>query len=88
MKEPPAQTFAAVLEDLLAVPSRCVLCLEWARLPVERMRRDIHRSRRHFFNKKVSLLNYLHPDTRPEEMLTRRLGGGDGGAARSGADRS
>ncbi len=70
MKELPSHTFAAVLADLLRVPSRCVVCLEWARLPVERIRRELHTRRRHFFNTKVSLLNYLHSDTRPEEMLT------------------
>jgi hypothetical protein len=33
------------------------------------VRRDIQSRRRHFFNKRVSLVNYVSPDTRPEEML-------------------
>jgi hypothetical protein len=33
MKEPPVKTFAHVLEDLHAVPSAFVACLEWQRLP-------------------------------------------------------
>lgn len=34
------------------------------------MRRDLQARRRHFFNKRVSLVNYVAPDTKPEEMLT------------------
>jgi type IV secretion system protein VirB4 len=70
MKEPPSRTFAHVLQDLQAVPSRFVACLEWQRLPHERIRRDIHARRRHFHTAKTSLVNYLHPDTKPEEMLS------------------
>ena len=33
------------------------------------MRRDIQSRRRHFFNKRVSLINYVSSETRPEEML-------------------
>ena len=33
------------------------------------MRRDLHARRRHFFNQKVSLVNYLSSQTKPEEML-------------------
>ena len=33
------------------------------------MRRDVQRRRRHFFNKRVSIVNYVAPETRPEEML-------------------
>src|SRR5262245_31066228 len=33
------------------------------------MRRDLKTRRRHFFNKRVSLVNYVAPDARPEEML-------------------
>ncbi len=33
------------------------------------MRRDLQTRRRHFFNKRVSLVNYVSPETRPEEML-------------------
>src|SRR6185369_5319834 len=69
MKEPPAKTFAHVLEELYTVPSAFVACLEWQRVPNARMRRDLHARRRHFFNRKVSLVNYVSPQTRPEEML-------------------
>ena len=69
MKEPPAKTFAAMLHDLHAVPGPFVACLEWQRLPNAKMRRDLHARRRHFFNKKVSLVNYLNTQTKPEEML-------------------
>ena len=69
MKEPPSTTFAHVLEALYAVPGEFVACSEWRRIPIDRMRRDIQSRRRHFFNKRVALVNYVAPDTRPEEML-------------------
>jgi type IV secretion system protein VirB4 len=69
MKEPPAKTCALVLEALYAVPGAFVACLEWQRIPNARMRRDLHARRRHFFNRRVSLVNYLHTQTTPEEML-------------------
>jgi type IV secretion system protein VirB4 len=69
MKEPPAKTFAHVLQELYTVPSAFVACLEWQRIPNATMRRDLHARRRHFFNQKVSLVNYLSSETKPEEML-------------------
>ena len=69
MKEPPAKTFAHMLQDLYSVPSTFIACLEWQRRPNPAMRRDLHARRRHFFNKRVSMVNYLSPQTRPEEML-------------------
>src|SRR5438105_15438030 len=33
------------------------------------MRRDLQRRRRHFFNKRVSVINYVSSEARPEEML-------------------
>jgi type IV secretion system protein VirB4 len=69
MKEPPAKTFATVLQDLYTVPSPFIACLEWQRLPNAAMRRDLQARRRHFFNKKVSMVNYLSSQTKPEEML-------------------
>ncbi len=69
MKEPPAQTFAHMLADLVSVPGACIACLEWQRLPADRVRRDIQSRRRHYFNKRVSLINYVSSETRPEEML-------------------
>lgn len=59
MKEPPAKTFAHILEDLYTVPSPFIACLEWQRISNARVRRNLHARRRHFFNKKVSLVNYL-----------------------------
>lgn len=69
MKEPPGQTFAHSLGDLLCVPGEFIVCLEWQRSPSDQVRRDIQSRRRHFFNKRVSLVNYVSSDTRPEEML-------------------
>ena len=69
MKEPPSQTRAHALSDLVAVPGEFIACLEWQRTPSDRVRRDIQSRRRHFFNKRVSLVNYVSPETRPEEML-------------------
>jgi len=69
MKEPPAQTFAHMLGDLLMLPAQFVACLEWQRMPADAARRDIQSRRRHFFNKRVSLINYMSSETRPEEML-------------------
>ena len=69
MKEPPAKTFAHLLQDLYRVPSPLIACLEWQRVPNAKMRREVRSRQRHFFNKRVSLVNYLSPQTRPEEML-------------------
>jgi type IV secretion system protein VirB4 len=69
MKEPPGQTFAHMLSELLALPGQFIGCLEWQRCPSDRVRRDIQSRRRHFFNKRVSLINYVSSETRPEEML-------------------
>jgi type IV secretion system protein TrbE len=69
MKEPPSHTFAGVLHDLAALHGEFVACLEWQRIPGDRMRRDLQQRRRHFFNKRVSLVNYLSSETRPEDML-------------------
>ena len=69
MKEPPTQTFAHALGDLVAVPGEFIACLEWQRVAQDRMRRDINSRRRHYFNKRVSLVNYVSPEARAEEML-------------------
>ena len=69
MKEPPSHTFAHLLRDLYEIPGDLIACLEWQRIPNDRMRRDLHTRRRHFFNKRVSLVNYVSPETKPEEML-------------------
>lgn len=41
MKEPPSQTFAFLLQDLYEIPGEFIACLEWQRIPSDRMRRDI-----------------------------------------------
>ena len=69
MKEPPSATFPQVLEELYTLPGEFIACLEWCRIPNDRMRRTLQLRRRHFFNKRVSMVNYVSPDTRPEEML-------------------
>ena len=70
MKEPPGQTFAHILGDLLAVRGEFIACLEWQRAGQDRMRREIQSRRRHFFNKRVSLVNYVSPEAaKGEEML-------------------
>ena len=68
-KEPPSQTFAFLMQDLYEIPGEFIACLEWQRIPSDRMRRDVQSRRRHFFNKRVSMVNYVAPETRPEEML-------------------
>ena len=69
MKEPPSTTFPQVLEDLYTLPGEFIACLEWCRIPNDRMRRTLQLRRRHFFNKRVSMVNYVSPETRPDEML-------------------
>lgn len=69
MKEPPSATFAHLLESLYTVAGEFTACLEWRRIASDKIRREIHTRRRHFFNKRVALANYVAPDTRPEEML-------------------
>lgn len=69
MKEPPSQTFAHVLGDLLDVSGEFIACFEWQRAGQDRMRREIQSRRRHFFNKRVSLINYVSPEAKAEEML-------------------
>jgi type IV secretion system protein VirB4 len=75
MKEPPAATYAHLLGDLSRVPGEFVACLAWRRIPTDRMRRDIQTRRRHFFNQRVSLVNYIAPDTRSDEMLVNGSAG-------------
>jgi type IV secretion system protein TrbE len=75
MKEPPAGTYPHLLEQLYTVPGEFNACLQWRRIPTERMRRDIQARRRHFFNKRVSMVNYVSSDTKPEEMLVDESAG-------------
>jgi type IV secretion system protein VirB4 len=69
MKEPPARTFAHVLQELYGVPGPFIACLEWQRIPNAKMRATLKSMLRHFFNKRVALMNYFSTQTKPEEML-------------------
>ncbi len=69
MREPPSATFAHVLEDLYTIPGELIACLEWQRIANDRMRRELHTRRRHHHNRRVSMINYLSSETRPEEVL-------------------
>jgi len=69
MKEPPSRTYAHMLSDLVRIPCEFIACLEWQRFSNDKVRRDIHARRRHFFNKRVSLVNYVSPETQADEML-------------------
>ena len=69
MKEPPARTYANLMQGLYAVPASLIACLEWKRIPDAKARGDVQSRRRHFFNRKVALVNYVSPQTKPEEML-------------------
>ncbi|MGE3513259.1 MAG: VirB4 family type IV secretion system protein, partial [Vicinamibacterales bacterium] len=70
MKEAPSQTHADALGGLLEIPGEFIACLEWQRIPSDRMRRDIQTRRRHFFNQRISLVNYITPgEARTEDML-------------------
>lgn len=69
MKTAPSQTFAHVLGTLSEVPGEFIACLEWQRISSDRMRHDIQMRRRHFFNSRISMVNYLAQESRPEEML-------------------
>src|SRR5204863_6601876 len=60
---------------LYTIPGEYIACLEWRRLSNESMRRALHRRRRHFFNRRVSLINYASSETRPEEMLVDESAG-------------
>jgi type IV secretion system protein VirB4 len=68
-KEPPSQTFAFLLQDLYEIPGEFIACLEWQRIASDRIRREVQSRRPHFFNKRVSLVNYVAPETRSDEML-------------------
>jgi type IV secretion system protein VirB4 len=58
-----------MLETLVSVPSAYITCPEWQRLAIGKVRREIRSRRRHFFNKRTSLVNYFSPQAKVEEML-------------------
>ena len=74
LKEPPAQTFANLLKRLLEIPANFVIASEWTKVGNGATQRKIRSARRHFHNKKFSLLNYLFYSNEslppaPSEML-------------------
>ena len=69
MKEPPSATYAHMLDAWHSIPQPFIACAEWQRLPTTKIRREIRAKRRHYFNKRISLVNYLSPDTKPDHML-------------------
>lgn len=69
MKEPPAATSALMLDALHRIPHPFIACAEWRSLPVDTIRREIRAKRRHHFNRRISLVNYISPETKPEHML-------------------
>ncbi len=60
LKEPPARTFAHLLNGLAEIPSNCVIASEWKRESALTVRRLIQSKRRHFHNSKTSLATYLN----------------------------
>lgn len=58
--EPPAQTFAHMLRELLELPSNAVIVSEWKRVSNAKIRKLIRTKRRHFHNSKTSLASYLN----------------------------
>lgn len=75
MKEPPSATFPHMLEDLYRLPCEMVACLEWQRLPADRVRRDLRARQRHFYQKRVSLVNYVSLETKAEDVLVDESAG-------------
>ena len=84
MKSPPAQTFPNMLRDVQELPSNCIVVTEWRREDNHTMRKEVNKRRRHHFNSKSSMTNYIgNQMPHPEQMLiddgaaahVRELGG-------------
>ena len=70
LKEPPAQTSANLLKGLLEIPAQFVMATEWKRADNHAMRRLIQSKRRHFYNSRSSLLNYVNQSgNAPKDVL-------------------
>jgi type IV secretion/conjugal transfer VirB4 family ATPase len=70
LKEPPPYTRAHLFRRIEAVRGNFMIVTEWQRKNDAAMRSLIQSKRRHFFNLRASLFNYLGKETpRPEEML-------------------
>lgn len=70
LKEPPPYTSAHLFRRMEAVRGNFIIATEWRREDDAHMRSTIQSKRRHFYNVKASLLNYVGKETpRSEEML-------------------
>jgi type IV secretory pathway VirB4 component len=70
LKEPPAQTFAHILEALEQIPCNYIIANEWSRESNLAARKEINSKRRHFHNSKASLMNYVSDQpVNSQEML-------------------
>lgn len=70
LKEPPAQTFAHMLQGLQEIRCSYVIVNEWGRESNLAARKEINSKRRHFHNSKASLVNYIGDrPLNPQEML-------------------
>jgi type IV secretion/conjugal transfer VirB4 family ATPase len=65
LKEPPAQTFAHMLQEIYEIPGNVLLVSEWQREPNERVRRLLQAKRRHYHVTRSSLL--AHVGTEPAQ---------------------
>ena len=72
LKEPSAQSFPLIFQQLLEVEANYFLCSEWRKQDPAKSRSFIHSRRRHFHNTKRSLASYMtaadHPQ-RGEDVL-------------------
>lgn len=70
LKVPPARTHAGMLRGLFDLSAPYILATEWRREDPMKVRRLIQSKRRHFHNKKASLLNYFSAsDGAPKDIL-------------------
>ena len=83
MKEPPAQTFAHMLADLVALPGQFIACLEWQRMP-SRPRAARHPVAASALLQQARLAHQLRVvGDAARGDARRRLRGRDGAAARA-----
>lgn len=75
MKEPPSATFPHMLEELYRLPCEMVACLEWQRIPSDRMRRELRVRQRHFYQQRVSVVNYVSLETKGDDVLVDESAG-------------
>ncbi len=71
LKEPPSQTFAHVLRSLQEVPCNFIVATEWKQESHQGIRKLIQSKRRHFHNKKSSMMNYApgNVQSAPQDVL-------------------